>query len=173
MSDLKNKLKDLSKEELIDLLEMSSKNIVAMDGVWFQALEKARGMDTAMEFDREAWRNYSPAEARRLKKYFNMEEHPGLEGLEKALIFGYSTLANQTSIVWDNGALIYRVDVCRVQTARSRKGMDFHPCKSVGLIEYQGFAKGIDERIECECASCYPDITDDSCSCAWKFTISE
>lgn len=170
---MKEKLLELSKEELVDLLELSSKNIVAMDGVWFQTLEEAIGMDKAMDYDAEAWRRYSPAEARRLKKYYHMEEHPGLKGLEKALIVGYSTLANQTSIVWEGDSLIYRVDVCRVQAARSRKGMEFHPCKRVGLIEYQGFARAIDDRIECECVSCYPDITDGTCSCAWKFTINQ
>lgn len=172
-SIMKEKLLELSKEELVDLLELSSKNIVAMDGVWFQTLEEAIGMDKAMGYDAEAWRRYSPAEARRLKKYYHMEEHPGLKGLEKALIVGYSTLANQTSVVWEDDSLIYRVDVCRVQAARSRKGMEFHPCKRVGLIEYQGFARAIDDRIECECVSCYPDITDDTCSCAWKFTINQ
>ena len=37
-SIMKEKLLELSKEELVDLLELSSKNIVAMDGVWFQTL---------------------------------------------------------------------------------------------------------------------------------------
>lgn len=102
-----------------------------------------------------------------------MEEYPGLQGLEKALTVGYSTLANKASIVWEDDALIYRIEVCRVQAARARKGMEFHPCKRVGIIEYQGFAQAIDSRIVCECVSCYPDITDETCSCAWKFTISE
>ena len=170
---MREKLEEFSKEELIDLLEISSKNIVAMDGIWFQVLEEAFGMDKTMEYDAEVWRRYSPAEARRLKTYFGMEEHPGLEGLAKALTVGYSTHANQTSMHWEDGALIYRVDVCRVQAARERKGMEFHPCKPIGLIEYTGFASAIDDRIVTECISCYPDITDSTCSCAWKFTISE
>ena len=33
---------------------------------------------------------------------------------------------------------------CRVQDARSQKGMELHPCKSVGEIEYAGFARTID-----------------------------
>ncbi|HNX60409.1 MAG TPA: DUF6125 family protein, partial [Spirochaetota bacterium] len=44
-------------------------------------------------------------------------------------------------------------------------------CKSVGIIEYSGFAKTIDDRIDCRCESCYPDITDDSASCIWEFTL--
>ena len=48
---------------------------------------------------------------------------------------------------------------CRVQSARRRKGMPFHPCKPVGCIEYSGFARTIDDRIECRCLSCYPEVT--------------
>lgn len=69
--------------------------------------------------------------------------------------------------------LIYRVLDCRVQNARSRKGLAFHPCKSVGIIEYTGFAKEIDERFECEAISCYPDVTDEGCNCSWRFTLKE
>ena len=32
-------------------------------------------------------------------------------------------------------------------------------------------AESIDDRISCECLSCFPDMTDDSCNCAWKFTL--
>ena len=63
--------------------------------------------------------------------------------------------------------------VCRVQQARARKGMPYHPCKPVGIIEYGGFARAIDDRISCRCASCYPEVEDDTCSCKWEFTLDE
>ena len=69
--------------------------------------------------------------------------------------------------------LIYRTLDCRVQTARSRKGMEWHPCKPVGETEYSGFAKTIDDRITCRCISCYPEITDQTCACSWEFTLNE
>jgi CTP:phosphocholine cytidylyltransferase-like protein len=37
-----------TKEELIDLIEIYSKNQLAMDGVWFQSVEQKCGMDEAM-----------------------------------------------------------------------------------------------------------------------------
>ena len=49
--------------------------------------------------------------------------------------------------------------------------MPLHPCKRVGVIEYAGFARAIDERITCRCLSCYPEVTDESCACAWAFTL--
>ena len=29
----------------------------------------------------------------------------------------------------------------------------------------------LDDKIKCRCISCYPDVTDDTCSCAWEFWI--
>ena len=60
-----------------------------------------------------------------------------------------------------------------MQTARQRQGMDWHPCKPVGEIEYAGFAKTIDPRIRCRCLSCYPEVQEPDCCCAWLFTLEE
>ena len=39
-------------------------------------------------------------------------------------------------------------------------------------FEPMEFARVIDPRIRCECVSCYPEITDETCCCAWKFTLA-
>ena len=80
---------------------------------------------------------------------------------------------NEDEVILEGNTLLYRTLECRVQRARARKGMEYHPCKPVGLIEYAGFAKEIDSRITCRCVSCYPEITDQSCACAWQFTLEE
>ena len=192
-----NFLSSLTKEELIKLIEAYSKNWLAMDGVWFQSIERKFGMDEAMHHDREAWKSFTITEARRIKQFLGLPEHAGLEGLAKALQLRFYANINNDEIILgkDNKTLVYRTLECHVQTAsaamwryrwqvyrtlechvqtaRKRKQMEYHPCKSVGIIEYSGFAKTIDERITCECLSCYPDITDNSCCCAWQFTLNE
>lgn len=164
-------LSKLSKEELIRLIGDYSKNWLAMDGVWFQSVEQSLGMEEAMRHDAEAWRRFTVIEAKRIKAFLNLPERAGLEGLERALRLRFYANINRDSIEIDGNTLTYTAIDCRVQTARARKGMPFHPCKSVGLIEYAGFAKVIDERFTCECVSCYPDVTDESCCCKWKFTL--
>ena len=138
----------LTREELVELLEITAKDLIALDGTWFQSLEREQGMDTAMEHDRAAWRRFVPSEARRLKKLLDISE-----------------------ILWEDDALVFRITDCRVQNARARKGMEFHPCKSVGELEYAGFAAALDDRIHCECVSCFPDVTDNTCNCAWRFWV--
>lgn len=164
-------LRAMSREELLRLVENDAKNWLAMDGVWFQSVERKFGMDEAIYHDGEAWRRFTEIEAKRIKEFLNLPEHPGLEGLAKALPLRLDDRCNPTEILREGNRLIYRNLACRVQTARKRKGMPYHPCKPVGELEYAGFARVIDDRITCRCLSCYPEITDDSCACAWEFTL--
>lgn len=163
----------LTREELVGLLEITAKDLIALDGTWFQSLEREQGMDTAMEHDRAAWRRFVPSEARRLKKLLGLSDRCGLEGLAEALPLRCTSLANEWEICRedDGAALVFRITDCRVQNARARKGMEFHPCKSVGELEYAGFTAALDDRIHCECVSCFPDITDNTCNCAWLFRM--
>lgn len=163
-------LESYTREQLIELLEITAKDLIAIDGTWFQSLEREQGMDTAMEHDRNAWKRFVPSEARRLRTFLDLDEHSGLEGLAKALPLRCTSLANEWEIVWEeDDSLIFRITNCRVQNARARKGMEFHPCKSVGILEYGEFARALDDRLRCECVSCFPDITDETCNCAWRF----
>lgn len=164
-------LDKLSREQLIELLLIDSKNLVAMDGVWFQSVEREQGMDCAMHHDEEIWKRYTRSEAKRIKKFLGLGERPGLEGLARALNYRMVDRANPSEVGYRDGKLIYKILVCRVQEARTRKNMPLHPCKSAAVYEYGGFAEEIDDRIKCRCVSCYPDVTDASCSCAWEFWI--
>ena len=169
----KEELDKLTREQLISLLLDDSKNVIAMDGVWFQAIEKEQGMDSAMHFDEEAWKVYTKAEARRIKKFLGLDEHCGLEGLARALSYRMVDRPNPSETIISGNKLIYTIKVCRVQEARIRKGMPLHPCKSAAVYEYSGFAETIDDRIKCRCISCYPDVTDTTCFCSWEFRIDE
>lgn len=126
-----------------------------------------------MFHDAEAWQRFTVIEAKRLKDFLRLPKQAGLEGLAQALKLRLYANLNEDEILIEGNTLVYRTLECRVQAARERKGMPFHPCKSVGMIEYTGFAKTIDDRLTCECLSCYPDIVDKSCRCAWKFTLEE
>lgn len=171
---METSLDGLSKDQLKELVRIYARNIYALDGVWFQSIEKKDGMDEAMHHDRNAWRRFTETEAYRIKNFLKLPDRAGLEGLERALSFRFSALANPVvKFVHEPDALIYRVVDCRVQTARLHKGMPLHPCKSVGIIEHEFFAKVIDDRIECEPISCFPDVTDKDCACSWRFTLAD
>ena len=60
---------------------------------------------------------------------------------------------------------------CRVQIARQRKGLEDYPCKSAGIIEFTGFAKGIHPDIETTCLVCPPDDHPREFFCGWRFSL--
>ena len=141
-------IQELPREKLLELCEMFSKNWLALDGLWFQSIEHKRGMDEAVEHDVNARARFTETEARRIKEFLGLPELAGLEGLRRALAFRLYAPLNRHETVLEGNTLTFYVRSCRVQDARARKGMPFHPCKPVGLVEYTNFARVIDPRRE-------------------------
>ena len=166
-------IENLSKEELLELLGNFAKNWLAHDGLWFQAVEKKRDMNEAIEADTAAWKRLSPIEAKRIKAFLTLPERPGLEGLDKALKYRMYAVLNKQSSELKDGVLRFYMNDCRVQSARKRKGLPDFPCKPVGLVEYSTFAETIDPRIRTRCIACPPDDHPDEYFCAWEFTLEE
>ena len=163
----------LSREDLARLVAVYAKNMLALDGVWFQSVERKSGMDAAMFHDVEAWSRFTVTEARRIKAFLGLPGNSGLDGLEAALKLRFNANINRWQITRTAHTLVFRTLECAVRAARKRKGMPLHPCKPAGMAEYAGFAAEIDSRITCRCLSCFPDAPEDGCGCAWEFTLAE
>ena len=167
-------LRQLSQDQLIDLLEDAAKNWLAHDGLWFQAVERHSGMEVAIQLDAEAWERFTIIEAQRIMRRHGIEEGGGLEALERALYLRMYARINEQSTIWINErTLRFEMNDCRVQSARQHKGLPDFPCKRVGLVEYAGFAHTIDPRIQTRCIACPPDPHPETFFCAWEFTIPE
>ena len=167
-------LEELSKEELIDIIEDDAKNWLAHDGLWFQAAERALGMEQAMKLDAEAWKDFTVIEAKRIMKRLNLPENSGLDGLEEALNFRMYRRINKQKIERpDDKTLILKMITCRVQAARKKRKLEYFPCKSVGIVEYSYFAYTIDYRIKTIPIAAPPDDLPEEFHCAWKFKIEK
>jgi len=165
-------LLNMPKESLLELLHTVGVNWLANDGVWFQAVEFESGMNDAKRCNDSCWAHFSPFEAWSIKKYLDLPQNSGLEGLKKALGFRlYARINTQSFIDEGSDSFIFQMNECRVQYARKRKGLDDYPCKSGGLVEYTYFARSIDSRISTECIGCPPDEHPDEWYCAWRFKI--
>lgn len=168
--DLPKPLLDLPEETLVKLREAVSVNWLANDGVWFQAVESERGMNDAKHCNDSCWGNFSPFEARTIKQILGLPEKPGLEGLKQSLQFRLYSYINEQSIAEEtDNSFVFRMNRCRVQDARKRKGLADYPCKSGGMVEYTTFAETIDSNIKTECLCCPPDQHPEDYYCAWRF----
>ncbi len=166
-------LKDLDKETLIEMLSDAAKNWLAHDGLWFLEVEAGRGMEEAIKYDKGAWIRFTQIEAKRIMKRHNIPENSGLDGLEKALRYRLYSYINEQTIEREENVLKLYMNNCRVQAARKRDNRPDFPCKPVGIVEYEYFAKTIDKRIKTRCICCPPDNHPDEYYCAWEFYIDE
>jgi len=161
-------VQEVVSQELTD----AAKNWVAMDGLWFQAVEQVYGMDAALAMDRRVWEQFAVIEARRIKERLVLPDKGGMDALEIAFKNRLISLLNKLEILRpDEKTLIVTLKTCRVQTARKRKGMAEFPCRSIGLVEFPVFARTIDTRIITECLSCPPETLPRTPYCSWKFTL--
>ncbi len=167
-------LEKLSREELYKIIDAYAKAWQAMDSCYFLALEEKYGIDTAIEMDRAAWRRFSPIEAKRIMREFSIPKDSGLDGLKIALQYRvYARLNKQRIEDVDETRFIFKMEECRIQVARKRKGLADFPCKQVGLVEYTEFARTIDSRIKTRCIACPPDPHPEEYWCAWEFTLDK
>lgn len=165
-------LHKLSREQLEYLLADFAKRWLAHDGVWFQQAEEAYGMEEAIRLDAGAWEKFTVLEARRIMDFLGLEPGGGLDALKQALQFRMYSLINRQEIIEpERDKIIFKMNDCRVQSARRRKQMPEFPCRPVGLVEYSGFARTIDPRIETKCLYCPPDQHPEDSFCAWEFTL--
>ena len=159
-------------EQLARLLEAMAVNWLALDGVWFQAVEAREGMVAAKAVNDACWARFSPLEAARIKATLGLAERGGLEALARAFVHRMYGVINEQKVFFEpDGALVMQMTQCRVQRARHRKGLPDYPCKSGGVVEYTTFAATMDKRIECECIACPPDPHPSEFACAWRFRL--
>lgn len=161
-----------SREELLICIGEIAKTWLTGDGLWFQEVEKEKGMVEAKAVNDCCWSLFSKMEAFKIKKFLGLPDNGGLKALESALPLRIYSTINAHASKWDeDGSFIFSMMECRVQSARRRKGMDHYPCKSAGLIEYTEFAHAIDPKIKVECLWCPPDCVPETEFCAWKFSV--
>jgi len=172
--DLPAVLHDLPRDRMFSLMDAVAVNWLANDGVWFQAVEFSSGMTDAKRCNDSCWAHFSPFEAWSIRRFLQLGQRPGLEGLKKALNFRlYARVNTQSFHDETDGSFIFQMNDCRVQSARRRKGLEDYPCKSGGTVEYTYFARSIDARIRTECIACPPDAHPDQWYCAWRFFIED
>ncbi|NVM35727.1 MAG: hypothetical protein HWN81_09040 [Candidatus Lokiarchaeota archaeon] len=171
---MKEDLEPLTKEELLDYIEDLSKNWLAIDGTWFQEVEREYGLEKAIELDVKQWEKFTIIEAKRIMNRFKIPENGGISALIRALKYRvYANINIQEVIEVSDNRCVFRMNDCRVQSARKRRGLPDFPCKQVGVVEYGLFAKTIDHRIETKCIACPPGSHPDNYWCAWEFVLKE
>jgi hypothetical protein len=172
---MKEGLADLSKEELLAVIEMFSSNWLTLDGLWFTLVEDKYGLEAALELDLKMWIQQASIEARRIKKYMSIEGE-GVKGVLKALRFMTFDPAMPFDYLLDGvdpGTAYMWVPYCRPQEGRKKTSRGEFPCKDIGMACYENLAKIIDPSVKVECLFAPPDSHPADAWCKWKLTSTK
>lgn len=165
-------LSKLSKEQLEELVRTYARNMLALDGVWFQSVERELGMDRAMRHDERVWQAFTQTEARRIKGFLAVARQAGT-GRTGAGAFAPLRGIRQPAGRTDTGKRFPDIPCGRLPgTVCTQAKRDAVASVSVRRNpRIRIFRQTIDDRIVCEPVSCFPRVSDPGCACSWRFTM--
>ena len=102
----------------------------------------------------------------------NLPANGGLETLKIALGYRMYAHINTQEIVEETPtSLVFRMNDCRVQSARHATDASLSPVRKSVLWRVCAVRKDHRPHIKTECLSCPPDEKHPNYWCAWKFSI--
>ncbi len=166
----KNGLLQLSKEELVGLIEEYMKLYLTLDGLWFLSVEKECGHDVATKLDVEVWESLAPREAKRISNARKITGG-GIEAVIEAFKFRPSFITKEYNVIREKNRAIVRVTRCRSLHAMERDKREVSSCIRVLENVYPKFAKGIDSSVQFRVVKAPPRKSVDDTCCEWEIEI--
>ena len=167
-----NELESLSKETLIKLIKVYSRNWQTLDGLWFGNVEAACGLDTAVKIDLKNWEKQAVTEARRLKEAIGLRDN-GIATILTILSFMSWQLTSplfECETETSSEAVIY-YRRCAVQEGRGKTGKSLFPCKNMKLTLLSSIAGVVNPLVKIRCISCPPDEPIADYWCKWELSL--
>lgn len=173
--DFTAELEELSKAELIELVQLYSKLFLAVDGFWYLAVKALVDEDTATDCDFWVWEKYTPYEMKRLKQLRNVEGND-LEAF--ATILGFSpwfTNLKYRYIHEGENRLNFTVLECPTFRALIREGAGRENtiCHKVDPHLFQIMIQSLNPKGKVIPIKLPPDTSEDGICCSWQFSIEE
>jgi hypothetical protein len=160
----------LSKEQLIDVIDMLQKNWWNLQNNYILHINKDYGEEAAVKADANCFPANAKVQMYRLKKMFNLKND--LKSLMDAMVL---------STIWTNGDYelrilddkAFRITVthCHQQVRRLEEGLGEIGCKPAGIAICEAAAEVIVPGAEVKCLTCPPDVHPKDVWCDWEFRI--
>lgn len=164
-------LQSMSKAELIDLVYLYSQFLLTVDGLWFLSAEKSLGLEEAIRWDEDVWREFGKLSAKRLQKALSIKSVGEIEDLGKLSLLSPMFICLGGHVEIEEGMCRLSITECRPQQARVRKALGEFPCKSVGIAYFEGFSAALDPRLKFRCVHCPPDEHPEDLFCQWELWV--
>ncbi len=163
-------LDSLTREEAVRYLKFLSGLAIAVDGLWFMAVEKSAGYDKALELDVDVWAGYARVVVKRIRREFGISG-TGLAALKE--IIRHDPLwwsMGEVKIVEDSASrLAIEVFDCPALIAMEKMGREKLTCEPVEGAYLGALAAAVDPGIRVEALKLPPRKSPDEVCCRWAF----
>lgn len=164
------RLSKLSKEELLDFIDMLQKNFWNLQNNYILYINNAYGEEAAVKADAHCFPANARAQMYRLRKMFDLKDD--LPSLMDAMVL--STIwVNSDYDIWkvDENRFKIKVTNCYQQVRRLEDGLGEFACKEAGVAICDAAARVINPKAEVKCLVCPPDEHPDDVWCEWEFEL--
>jgi hypothetical protein len=143
--------------------------LTAIDGLWFMAVEKRYGFDTALELDLEVWKDYGHVLLRRITRMLGLTIDPTCPPELSTINFLMETICHvdgtQCEGMVCGDEIVFRVHHCSWWDNLSRSGRESHvPCEFVDNTIFRDWLIAIDPGVDFEITHSLPRGDD---HCEW------
>ena len=143
-----DELMKFTKKQLVDYIDVASKNFWTLQNNYMVNLESRYGKDVAVEFDALCYGRFVEVEVYRLKKLFDLgNDIPALVNILKL------DFAMEEGIEWEFAEVTdrkvhWRVTRCPMQLARIARGAPELTCKEALSRNYRRLGAAVSPRIK-------------------------
>ncbi len=167
------RIEALSREDLLKRIMLMADLAMAVDGLWFLAVEKADGFDKALAMDVEVWERYARLSVKRIKKHFPIASDP-LEAIKDVISYDPLWYWMDFEFVEDDPRrLVFRVNTCPALEAMERMGREVLTCEPVEGAYLAALAETVDRRIRVKPLKLPPRKSPDEVCCSWMLSLQE
>ncbi len=156
--------------ELRNYLQFLLHHYRVMDSFWYIYLTEMFDEATADRVNEKVWGRVPALAVRDLVKRFNIQER-GLKGFVKAMHYWPWHILVGYHIEERPEEVIITVPSCPTQEARLKRNLPEYHCKEMHRLEFDSFARAIDDRIETACVFAPPDPHPPDMVCKWRFFL--
>ena len=168
-----SEFESLSREALIKLARVYSRNWQTLDGNWFGAVEAKCGLETAARLDLMNWEHQSGLEAKRLIAALEIETG-SLDAVLRVLSLMSWQLTSPLFVVERQtpAEVVFHWDRCAVQENRQRQGKPVFECGRMKLTLLRGIAGVAAPGAVVTCLAAPPRPKPPDCWCRWRITLA-
>ena len=169
-----SEFESLSRETLLKLARVYSRNWQTLDGNWFGVVEAECGLATAARLDLVNWQQQSVLEAKRLVSALEIEIG-SLDAILRVLSLMSWQLTSPLFVVESQtpGEVVFHWDRCAVQESRERQGKPVFECRRMKLTLLQGIASVAAPRATVTCLAAPPGPKPADCWCRWRIELAD